>query len=530
MLRKTTLIALAGALALALVLPQPSQAQRRGGIVNWFVYQDPGRLDFIAESPLGVQQVTAGIYSGLLHFDPDDPNKIIPDLALSYAASNADKVYTFKLRQGVKWHDGKPFSSADVMATFDRVLNPQVKSARCGPVMRPIVERVTAPDANTVRFELKFAAGTFIPGLASAWCRIAAKHVLEKFGDLQSPEAQIGTGPFKFKRYERGSVVEWERNPDYFIPGLPYLDGVRQYVLVGRPRQVAAAKAGQIHLWDTWPPMSPSEAREIQSTRGDAVETYKWSISTVWTLHLNSSKPPFDNKDLRRAVNLALDRHELMQKAFEGDGVPCALLEPATSGPFALTMDDLLKMPGCRKDKSQDLAEAERLVKKHHPNGVDVEIAIRTVGNYIDRAQVVADQLRKIGIRGTIKTWEGAAGFAAYARGEYQLIAAQDHAMFLPDPSGIFSLVYVENAGRNWAKWNDPQVNKLANEGLRETNQAKRAQLYHRLQRYLMSEDTPAPVVGWIEGWFFRDKKMKNYNPANTIYDNSTFMKVWLER
>src|SRR6185295_4276378 len=99
-----------------------------------------------------------------------------------------------------------------------------------------------------------------LPSIASAWCRVAAKHILAKYGDLNAPEAQIGTGPFKFKKYERGSVTEWERNPSYFIPGLPYLDGVKQFILVGGPTQLAAAKASKIMLWDAWPPMRKTQA------------------------------------------------------------------------------------------------------------------------------------------------------------------------------------------------------------------------------------------------------------------------------
>jgi ABC-type transport system substrate-binding protein len=161
---------------------------------------------------------------------------------------------------------------------------------------------------------------------------------------------------------------------------------------------------------------------------------------------------------------------------------------------------------------------------------VDVELAIRTVGNYIDRVQVVADQLRKIGIRGTIKTWEGAAGFAAYARGEFQIVGTQDTATYVDDPSNMFGILYVEGAGRNWQKWVDPEINKWADDALRETNHAKRVAIYHRMQRKLLTGDNAVPIVGWIEGWYFRDKRMQNYKPANTIYDNSTFMKVWLDR
>ena len=147
----------------------------------------------------------------------------------------------------MKWHDGQPFTATDVKATFDRVLNPEFKSPKCGATLKPLVAGIEIVDPHTFQVRLKFAAADpFLGAVSSAWCRIAAKHVLDKFGDLNKPEAQIGTGPFKFKKYERGSVIEWEKNKDYFIPGLPYLDGVKQYILVGgadaaRRRQGRAA-------------------------------------------------------------------------------------------------------------------------------------------------------------------------------------------------------------------------------------------------------------------------------------------------
>ncbi len=259
---------------------------RRGGIVTWFDYGDPGRLDVHAESPLVVQQATAGIWSGLLQYDPADPAKIVGDLAERWEASPDARTYTFHLRQGVKWHDGQPFSSADVKASFDRILDPTFKSPKCGAALKPMVASVEARDASTVQIRLKFPAAHFLPAIASAWCRVAAKHILDKYGDLNRPEAQIGTGPFRFKRYERGNVIEWERNPDYFVKGLPYADGVKQYILVGGPTQLAAAKAGKVMLWDTWPPMKKTQAEELQRARGAEVTISQISINTLFVVFM----------------------------------------------------------------------------------------------------------------------------------------------------------------------------------------------------------------------------------------------------
>jgi peptide/nickel transport system substrate-binding protein len=519
----SALLAVAGA-SLAVAQEKP----RYGGILNWYVYGDPGRLDIHAESPLSVQQATAGVYSGLLHVDPDDPGKIAPDLAERWTASADGKTYIFHLRKGVKWHDGQPFSSADVKTTFDRVLNPSFQSPRCGSMLKPIVASVELVDPHTVQFNLKFPAAPFLPSLASAWCRIAAKHVLDKHGDLTRPEAQIGTGPFKFKRYERGNVVEWEKNKDYFIPGLPYLDGVKQFVLVGVPTQLAAAKAGRIHLWDTWPPLRKTEADELRRARGEEIEISQNSIATIALVYMHTQKPPFNNPDLRKAVSLAIDRQELVAKAFEGAGVPCALLDPKLFGDFALALEEVNKLPGCRQPKDQDIAEAKRLVEKHHPNGLDIEVAVRSVGGYVDRAQLILAQLRKIGIRGTLKTYESAAGFAVYGKGDFILIAIQDRAMVTSDPSDMFSLIYTTGAGSNWGKWSDPKVDELAERALKETSRDKRKQAYWEIQRHILTGPVSAVPVAWVEGFHFRDKRVRGYHFARTVYDNSTFMKVWL--
>ena len=501
---------------------------RYGGILNWYIYGDPGRLDIHAESPLSVQQAVAGVFSGLLQHDPDDPAKTAPDLAERFTMSPDGKVYTFHLRKGVKWHDGQPFTSADVKATFDRVLNPNFQSPRCGSMLKPVVASMEAVDPHTVQFTLKFPAAPFISYIGSAWCRIAAKHVLEKHGDLTKPEAQIGTGPFKFKRYERGSVVEWEKNKDYFVQGVPYLDGVKQYILVGVPTQVAAAKAGRIHMWDTWPPMRKTDAEEVKRARGAEVDVTQNSINTIFLVYMHTQKPPFNNPDLRRAVNLAIDRQELFSKALEGAGVPCALLDPKLVGDYALPLDEVQKLPGCRQPKDQDIAEAKKLVEKHHPNGLDVEAVIRTVGGYSDRAQLILSQLRKIGIRGTLKTYESAAGFAVYGKGDFVFIASQDRAMVTSDPGDLFSLVYTTPAGSNWGKWSDPKIDDLTDRGLKEPDRAKRRQIYHEIQRAILTGAPSAVPIGWIEGFHFVDKKVRGYKFSPTIYDNNTMMKVWL--
>ena len=175
------------------------------------------------------------------------------------------------------------------------------------------------------------------------------------------------------------------------------------------------------------------------------------------------------------------------------------------------------------------IRDRKKLVEKHHPNGVDIEVAVRSVGNYVDRAQLVLAHLRKVGIRGTLRTHESAAGYASFGKGDFTLIASQDRSMDVNDPAGVFHIAYTTEAGSNYGHMSDPKIDELADRALRESNREKRKQLYWELQRYILSRgDAGSVAVAWVEGWFFKDKRLRNYKPGLTTYDNNTFMKVWL--
>jgi peptide/nickel transport system substrate-binding protein len=512
--------------------PPPEARPRRGGILNWMNYADPARLDVHGESPLAVQQATAGVFSGLLHHDPLDPFRIAPDLAERWEVSPDGTVYTFFLRRGVQWHDGRPLTAADVKMSLDRVtgkLDPAFRSPRCGGLITPMVRETSIVDDLTVRVTLHFPTPVFLPSLASAWCRILPKHILERDGNFLEPKSQVGTGPFRFKRYERGIVIEWERNGNYYDRELPYLDGVRQYIIVGVPTQIAAIKTGRVHLApSTWPGFTKSQALEIQRTRGDTVEAWQWSLNTIRVAQVNARRPPFDNKDLRRAVFLAVDRHAFIEKLWEGSGTPCAILPPNLYGEYALPLEEVLRTPGCRRPKDADIAEAKRLVAKHYPAGLEIEAAVRQVGDYVDGAQLVVQDLAAIGIRASLRVFESAAGFAYYGRGEHTFIAVQDTAMVVAEPYTILAVQFAVGGGQNFSGWRDEKVERWIVETLRELDPKRRVALFHEVQRYLLTEDSPHAVIGWAEQWFVRDRRLQGYKPAPTLYDNLTFMRVWL--
>jgi peptide/nickel transport system substrate-binding protein len=498
-------------------------------VLTWLEYADPGRLDFHSESPLSVLRAVAGIYSGLLQYGPDDPDQWGPDLAERWDTSADGLEYTFHLRRRVKWHDGQPFTAADVKASLDRVTSPDFRSPRCGTMLTPMLERTDIIDEHTVKVRLKLATPIFLPTLASAWCRIVPKHILERDGDLTQPKSIIGTGPFKFKRYVRGNVIDWERNENYYNPKLPYLDGVKQFILIERSPQVAAAKSGQIMLWNVGPQMRKGEAEEVRQARGEAANVYLWPGGAILVVYMHHQKPPFDNPEVRRAVHLAIDRQEIFARAFEGDGTPCVILDPQIHPEHALPMEEVQQGLGCRQPKEQDIAEAKRLIEQHVPGGFELDVVVRALGPlYTDPAQLIVQQLRRIGIRGTMRTMESAAGFAAYARGDFHFIGGQATLVNSPDVHDPFSFVFHSKGSRNYSGFADMKIDELIERGLRESDPVQRKELYKELQRYILTQPLPQLTLGWGGGWYYVDKRVRNFKPAKLAYESLTHTTLWL--
>ena len=505
-----------------------AEAPLYGGRVSGFIAAAPASFDPHTTSITSGQQAIAGVYSGLLQYDPRQPRDVKPDLAERWDAADAGKVYTFHLRRDAQWHDGAAFTAADVLATLTRLLTLNPRQAPCGSWLQAMIERVAAPDDYTVRVELKYPAAAFLATLASPWCRMVARHVLERDPTLSRMESAIGTGPFMIKSDAPNRDIVWSRNPNYYDALHPYANEIVHTVFSHRAHWLRAASFGDTWFWSTWAPMSYAQAQELQKARGDEIEVYQWPLNTVWTLYLNPKKGPFRAPEMRRAVHLALDRQHLMQAAFEQGGTPCAVLPPDIYGDWALPLEDLMATPGCRQPKAQDIAEAQRLVASVYPNGVDVDILVRSVGDYLARAQLIAPQLRRIGIRAQLKAYESSAAWRDYSRGRFDLIGIEDTLVMRPDPSAPFDLLFAADAPYNWSGWQDRTAEKLARRGQRAQAPDERRQIYHELQRRLLVSDSPTVVIGWLDGWYFRDKRLHGYQPSSIGYGNNGWANVWI--
>ena len=239
-------------LAAVLAAPVPVTAQdkpRSGGELIFVVPSEPPSYDAHEEETFGVTHPMSPHYSTLLKVDPFDKTgtKPVGDLAESWTISKDGATYTFKLRRGVKFHDGSEMTSKDVKASYDKIIFPPpgVKSSR--KVAYEAVEAVEAPDPYTVRLRLKRPEASLLLNLASPWNWIYKADILAK--DIHWYGKNVmGTGPFKFVEHVKGSHWVGKKNPDYWDKGKPYLDSYRAIFMTSSSAQVAAVRGERAHI------------------------------------------------------------------------------------------------------------------------------------------------------------------------------------------------------------------------------------------------------------------------------------------
>ena len=309
--RSATLAASLGALLIGAPCAVPAQeTPKNGGVLNYVIPADaPPSFDAHRETTFATIHSAAPFYSVLIRVDPNDPSSttgFVCDLCTAMPQpSDGGKTYTFKIRDGVKFHDGSPLTAADVAASWEHIIHPPegVLSPRESHYV--MVDTVDAPDPTTVVFHLKFATSAFLPALADPYSWIYKKEVLDK--DPRWYEKNIlGSGPFKFVEYQVGQSIKGVKNPDYYHKGLPYLDGFSGIYADKQAVRVDAIRADRAAI--EFRGFPPSVRDELVGALGDkiTVQTSDWNCGSF--VEPNHKKKPFDDARVRRALTLAIDR------------------------------------------------------------------------------------------------------------------------------------------------------------------------------------------------------------------------------
>src|SRR5256712_6772802 len=299
------------------LLRAPEPSPKRGGILRWGGLANSTLYDLHQTGTIANMGPQAPMYDLLVQVDPVHWDQVIPDLAKSWQIAADGLTYTFSLREGLKFHDGAPLTAEDVVASFTHILSPPPGGLSPRQGLFDAVKEVVATGPLTVEFHLTEPRGYLLRGLAAGFNVIMRKQTLEENQyDLRRVPVYPGTGPFRHKSLEPGVVRRLERNPDYWNPALPYLDGIDVFHLELGPKTGAACLAHSIDYCFAIDPISEEKAKRVKGLH--TARTYPHAPHGLW---FNLKKTPFADVRVRRAVNLVVGKAALVVGGWESGGL-----------------------------------------------------------------------------------------------------------------------------------------------------------------------------------------------------------------
>jgi len=436
--------------------------------------------------------VTAKIFEGLVYLD--EKLQAVPGLAESWTASADNKTWTFRLRRNVKWHDGKPFTSADVKFTIEQVLLPLHPLGR---TTLGAIEALETPDPHTVVIRKKSSNVLLSPpfiALNALSAAIVPRHVYEG-SDIRNHKANVapvGTGPFKFKEWVKGSHIILTRNEDYWQRGRPYLDEVIMRVMPDVNARLLSLSKGDID----YVPFGVSYASvpRFENQPAVRVERFKDARYMIHGLYFNFRKPPFDKVAVRQAIAHAVDKDAVIRTVTFKIDQPATSLQPSAS-PYH---NSAVEAYALNLDRARELLDAAGV--RPGPDGVRVKATYSVdlgIGETaVKTAELVRDQLKKIGIELTVVPMDRAAFLdKVYARFDFDI--GSFFGTMGPDPAAMekwFATLAKPAPFTNPTGYANPTVDGLLREAALETNPAKRKRIYDQVQLILSRELPYLPI------------------------------------
>jgi len=456
---------------------------------------------------------------------------IEPDLAESWIQPS-DRTYVFKLRKGVRWHskapvNGRELTADDVKYTYERFLTVKGNPSRS---MLGLVEKIDALDRYTVRFALSEPFGWFLDYLATTVMWVVAPEAVERFGDLRRAEACIGTGPWMLERYEPNVRLTFVRNPNYFLPGLPYTDGIEVTIDEDPSSRLAAWLAGR---YDFAPEYGQCVRRldlDVARRRKPDLKTQDFIVLFGGITMMKLDREPFRDVRVRRALALASNWKEgLETNAWSlGNGAPNPTI-PAALREWTIPITQLT--PEGRRLYDQDLSEAKRLLAQAgFPTGLKVPLDA-TLGwspDYVDLLQVVMRNWKEAGIETELRGKEFGAFMASAIYGKFEKLA---HSLRGGTPIADLSLYnfHVPGEALNSSGVDDPRLTDMIRLQRRMLDPVKRREIVYDIQRYLAEQVYYHydPSVSTVAAW---EPYVKNFAP-NLGHDyGGRLMVAWLNR
>jgi peptide/nickel transport system substrate-binding protein len=516
-------------LLVTLALATPAAAQdkpRSGGELIFIVAAEPPSFDAHREETFAMLHPTAPQYNTLMRVDPTDKTgtKFVGDLAESWTISQDHRTYTFKVRQGVKFHDGSLMTSKDVKASYDHIIFPPAGVVSSRQSTYASVQSVEAPAPDTIVFRLKHPEASFMAQVASPWNYIYKADILAK--DPHWYEKNVmGTGPFKFVEYVRGSHWIGKKNPDYWDKGKPYLDGFRAIFITSASAQVAAIRGERAMI--QFRGFTPADRDSLVGALGNkiTVQESPWNCSIGITP--NEQKKPYDDKRVRRALTLALDRHEgskaLSKIALIKD--VAGIQVPGTQ--WATPPAELEKLAGYGRDINAARAEARRLLKEAGAENLSFTLLNRAVPQPYEPFGIwVIDQWRQIGITVKHNPVETSSWFGALRSGDFEVaVTAPCNSIVEPDMDIHW---FLTTSPVNYGKHKDTVMDDLYSRQSRTVDPEERRRLLRQFEKRLYDDE-----VHFIMGFQWHrivphNSKVRGWTIMPSHFLNQQLDTVWL--
>jgi peptide/nickel transport system substrate-binding protein len=492
---RTTALALAA--ACMLTSGGGAIAQKQGGTLRSYIWDNPPSASIHEEATVSTVFPFMPVFNNVVLFDQAQPtgtlDTIVPDLAKNWVWDATRTKVTFQLEEGVRWHDGKPFTAADVKCTFD-LISGLAKSDDFRKNPRKVwyfnVSQITTGGDFEVTFHLKAPQPSFLALLASGYSPVYPCHVPQR--EMRS--RPIGTGPFKVAEFKRNETVTLVRNPEYWKKGKPHLDRIEYRAIDSRSTRVLAFIAGEFDL--TFPnDVTYPLLKDIRARRPDAVCNFLPGNNTT-NMIVNPTAPPFDNPRLRLAMALALDRSVFNTILAEGQ------------------------------------AEARRIMQslgysKERP--LKVRVSTRNVARYRDPAVIFIDQMKNIFIEGELEVIDTSIWFTRVQRKDYA-IGLNGTGVAVDDPDVNLIENYSCRSERNYTGYCNEAVDALIFAQSREIDPEKRKQLVWAAERKIV-EDVARPII-------LHEKTAMCWAPFvkgitrhdNSLYNSWRLEDAWLDR
>lgn len=531
-MRKRLVIAIAALLGL-IVASHTAFAQKSGGTLRIYHRDTSPGASIHEEATISTLIPFMGIYNNLVMYKQDEPRNsmesIVPDLARSWSWNTEQTAVTFKLHEGVKWHDGQPFTAKDVKCTWDMLADKTGdgklrRNPRKGWYHN--LQEVTTNGDHEVTFQLGRPQPSFMALLASGFSPVYPCHIPP--GQMRTKP--VGTGPFKMVEFNPAVAIRLTKNTDYFKKGRPYLDGIDYRVISNRATAMLAFLADEIDL--TFPgEVSIPILKDIRNQSPKSVcEVRPTNVST--NLIINHAVAPFNNPEIVKAVMLALDRRGYNDILYQGEATVGGAMLPAPEGTWGMPPGFLDDVPGYMGSVAENREKARAIMKKlgYGPDiKLKVKMVVRNIALFRDPAVVVLDQLNEIWIDAEMELIETPQYAPKMTRKDYTISAGMVGSG-LDDPDQQFYENYVCGSERNLGQYCDKDVDKLIDQQSREIDPEKRKALVWEIDRKLQREGI-RPIMSHYRAATCWNPRVKGLTiMQNSLYNGWRFEDIWLER